>query len=175
MGAARLRSAYATPAITRLREAVGLRDLSQVVAGSDAGKPKRSSDAGVPSFKQYRDADGSSTSSWCKASACCCSAGFDSRVMPGSGLHRSKAARWMPMWPISCWAKACAVMKSTLRWRRLWRRRWRSRGSKSALSRLRERGSCGGRFTAATPDHPAAPSGSAPLRRRCRRGGRRSG
>ena len=58
MGAARLRSAYATPAITRLREAVGLRDLSQVVAGSDAGKPKRSSDAGVPSFKQYRDADG---------------------------------------------------------------------------------------------------------------------
>ena len=57
-GAARLRTAYATPAISRLREAVGLRDLSQVVLASAAGKPPKSADAEVPSFKQYRDADG---------------------------------------------------------------------------------------------------------------------
>jgi tryptophanyl-tRNA synthetase len=57
-GAARLRTAYATPAISRLREAVGLRDLSQVVLASAAGNPPKSVDTEVPSFKQYRDADG---------------------------------------------------------------------------------------------------------------------
>ncbi|WP_256646179.1 tryptophan--tRNA ligase [Thermomonas paludicola] len=57
-GAARLRAACAAPALLRLREAVGLRDLSQVAVAGDAGKAKKGSDAALPMFKQYRDADG---------------------------------------------------------------------------------------------------------------------
>jgi tryptophanyl-tRNA synthetase len=56
-GAARLRAAHATPAMLRLREAVGLRDLSQVPSAR-AESRKRDADAAVPTFKQYRDADG---------------------------------------------------------------------------------------------------------------------
>ena len=56
-GAARLRAAHATPAMLRLREAVGLRDLSQVAVSKTEAK-KKEADAAVPCFKQYRDADG---------------------------------------------------------------------------------------------------------------------
>lgn len=53
-GAARLRAAYATPLLARLREAVGLRDLSKaaVAVASEAEKPAPAT------FKQYREADG---------------------------------------------------------------------------------------------------------------------
>ena len=53
-GAQRLRVQYATPLLARLREAVGLRDLSRAVA-SEGGKAGR---ATTPVFKQYREADG---------------------------------------------------------------------------------------------------------------------
>ena len=56
-GAARLRAEHATPALQRLRDAVGLRDLSQVAVSKTEAK-KKEADAAVPSFKQYRDADG---------------------------------------------------------------------------------------------------------------------
>ena len=55
-GAARLRAQHATPALQRLREAVGLRDLSQVAV--DAKPAKKDASAVVPTFKQYRDTDG---------------------------------------------------------------------------------------------------------------------
>jgi len=55
-GAARLRAVHATPALLRLREAVGLRDLSRIVA--DAKPARKEAGATVPMFKQYRDADG---------------------------------------------------------------------------------------------------------------------
>ncbi len=55
-GAARLRVQHATPTLQRLREAVGLRDLSQVAAA--AAPVKREANAAAPMFKQYRDADG---------------------------------------------------------------------------------------------------------------------
>jgi tryptophanyl-tRNA synthetase len=53
-GAARLRATYATPRLARLREAVGLRDLSKAVVAvsSEAEKPAPAT------FKQYREADG---------------------------------------------------------------------------------------------------------------------
>ena len=59
-GAARLRVRHATPMLQRLREAVGLRDLSKV---SDAEAQAAASKAAAvavaaPVFKQYRDADG---------------------------------------------------------------------------------------------------------------------
>ena len=53
-GAQRLRATYATPLLARLREAVGLRDLSRAFA-ADGIKAAR---ATAPSFKQYRDVDG---------------------------------------------------------------------------------------------------------------------
>jgi tryptophanyl-tRNA synthetase len=53
-GAARLRARYATPLMIRLREAVGLRDLSVTTVSSQAKKER----ASVPVFKQYREADG---------------------------------------------------------------------------------------------------------------------
>ena len=56
-GAARLRAAHATPALLRLREAVGLRDLSRVSA-IETKAAKKGADAALPAFKQYRDADG---------------------------------------------------------------------------------------------------------------------
>jgi tryptophanyl-tRNA synthetase len=55
-GAARLRVQHATPTLQRLREAVGLRDLSQVVV--DAAPTKKDASAVAPTFKQYRDTDG---------------------------------------------------------------------------------------------------------------------
>ncbi|MHB8912274.1 MAG: tryptophan--tRNA ligase [Lysobacter sp.] len=53
-GARRLRVKHATPLLLRLREAVGLRDLSRVftTGGETAAK------ATLPVFKQYREADG---------------------------------------------------------------------------------------------------------------------
>ena len=56
-GAKRLRERYATPLLTQLREAVGLRNLSQVQLGAmdvdaTAEKPP------LAAFKQYREADG---------------------------------------------------------------------------------------------------------------------
>ncbi len=53
-GARRLRVEHAMPLLMRLREAVGLRDLSRVSAtdGADTAKAAR------PVFKQYREADG---------------------------------------------------------------------------------------------------------------------
>ncbi len=56
-GAARLRVAHAMPAMLRLREAVGLRDLSQVTT-IETKSSKKAVDATLPAFKQYRDADG---------------------------------------------------------------------------------------------------------------------
>ncbi len=62
-GARRLRESHAGPFLHRLREAVGLRDLSTgatagggagAARGSHAGAPK----AALPAFKQYREADG---------------------------------------------------------------------------------------------------------------------
>ncbi len=54
-GAHRLRERYVQPRLRALREAVGLRDLSQVTAGP-AKKAARSGAA--PAFKQYRERDG---------------------------------------------------------------------------------------------------------------------
>jgi tryptophanyl-tRNA synthetase len=54
-GAQRLRATHATPLLKQLREAVGLRDLSQRAdASASAAVTKRV----APSFKQYREADG---------------------------------------------------------------------------------------------------------------------
>jgi tryptophanyl-tRNA synthetase len=56
-GADRLRAAHAIPALARLREAVGLRDLSRMPAGGAKPAGRREADAPAV-FKQYRDADG---------------------------------------------------------------------------------------------------------------------
>jgi tryptophanyl-tRNA synthetase len=53
-GAARLREKYATPFVTRLREAVGLRRLDLGLANKDA----RTKVQTKPQFKQYRENDG---------------------------------------------------------------------------------------------------------------------
>ena len=53
-GARRLRAQHATPLLARLREAVGLRDLSRAM-GAEGVKKEKSS---LPNFKQYREADG---------------------------------------------------------------------------------------------------------------------
>lgn len=53
-GAERART-LATPFIRELRSAVGLRSLAQA---STAAKPAKASKAALPSFKQYREADG---------------------------------------------------------------------------------------------------------------------
>ena len=55
-GAARLRERHAAPAMARLREAVGLRDLSRVPVG--AAPVRREAASVAPVFKQYREADG---------------------------------------------------------------------------------------------------------------------
>jgi tryptophanyl-tRNA synthetase len=61
-GARRLRERHATPLMAQLREAVGLRDLSQVRLGASAsGAPDASGATAKPplaTFKQYREADG---------------------------------------------------------------------------------------------------------------------
>lgn len=54
-GAQRLRAQHATPLLARLREAVGLRDLSRVVVGESTPADKA---AALPLFKQYRENDG---------------------------------------------------------------------------------------------------------------------
>ena len=54
-GARRLRATYATPLLLRLREAVGLRDLS--AQSGDAAQAKATRRA-APAFKQYRESDG---------------------------------------------------------------------------------------------------------------------
>lgn len=54
-GAKRVRAAYATPLLSELREAVGLRDLSRTAQA--AGKTAAKS-ASTPQFKQYRESDG---------------------------------------------------------------------------------------------------------------------
>ena len=55
-GGRRLREQYAIPLLARLRDAVGLRDLSKV----PGGKPKQAAatKAALPLFKQYREKDG---------------------------------------------------------------------------------------------------------------------
>src|SRR4249919_2386635 len=53
-GAQRLRATHATPLLKQLREAVGLRDLSQRTDAATATAAKRA----TPTFKQYREADG---------------------------------------------------------------------------------------------------------------------
>ena len=56
-GARRVRETHVTPFVVRVREAVGLRDLSRVaIAGSDA--PATRGKAALPVFKQYRETDG---------------------------------------------------------------------------------------------------------------------
>jgi tryptophanyl-tRNA synthetase len=52
-GARRLREKYAVPFLAELREAVGLRDLSQQPRANEKATGK----AALPSFKQYRDSD----------------------------------------------------------------------------------------------------------------------
>ena len=52
---AQLREQYAIPLLRELRNAVGLRDLSSV---GDKPKEKAAAKAALPSFKQYREADG---------------------------------------------------------------------------------------------------------------------
>ena len=52
---AELREQYAIPLLRELRHAVGLRDLSSV---GDKPKEKAAAKAALPSFKQYREADG---------------------------------------------------------------------------------------------------------------------
>ncbi|MGH8083948.1 MAG: tryptophan--tRNA ligase [Lysobacter sp.] len=54
-GAARLRQRHAIPALRALREAVGLRDLSQVTVTM---RDDRDSKPLLPVFKQYRESDG---------------------------------------------------------------------------------------------------------------------
>ena len=54
-GAQRLRTTYATPLLTQLREAVGLRDLS---AQPRDAKDTRAAKRAAPTFKQYRESDG---------------------------------------------------------------------------------------------------------------------
>jgi tryptophanyl-tRNA synthetase len=54
-GAQRLRARHATPLLTQLREAVGLRDLSQ---RADAAASATTAKRAAPTFKQYREADG---------------------------------------------------------------------------------------------------------------------
>lgn len=54
-GATRLRARYATPAQAALRAAVGLRDLSSVATQA---APQREQKRVLPTFKQYREADG---------------------------------------------------------------------------------------------------------------------
>lgn len=56
-GGAKLREKYAIPLLARLREAVGLRDLSKVVL-APAPAQKKPQAAALPTFKQYREADG---------------------------------------------------------------------------------------------------------------------
>jgi len=53
-GAQRVRTTHGTPLMVRLREAVGLRDLSRTTAVEASKKPK----SAQPTFKQYREADG---------------------------------------------------------------------------------------------------------------------
>ena len=55
-GAQRLRTAHATPRMLALRDAVGLRDLSN--ADAQAAASRKPDAAAAPTFKQYRDADG---------------------------------------------------------------------------------------------------------------------
>jgi tryptophanyl-tRNA synthetase len=59
-GAARLRESHAIPTMQRLRDAVGLRDLGAGAAteGAAAGTGGNASKAALPTFKQYREADG---------------------------------------------------------------------------------------------------------------------
>ncbi|PNS09170.1 tryptophan--tRNA ligase [Solilutibacter silvestris] len=57
-GARRLRERYAMPFIAELREAVGLRDLSSANVAVEAKPEGAATDAPVPTFKQYREADG---------------------------------------------------------------------------------------------------------------------
>jgi tryptophanyl-tRNA synthetase len=54
-GAQRLRARYATPLLQQLREAVGLRDLSTQAGAATA---TRAAKRAMPTFKQYREADG---------------------------------------------------------------------------------------------------------------------
>lgn len=56
--AARLRARHATPALARLRQAVGLRDLSEAGDAGARARGKKPADAALPMFKQYREADG---------------------------------------------------------------------------------------------------------------------
>jgi len=56
-GARRLRERHATPFLAQLREAVGLRDLSQMTQPSPSLEPVRAAPL-LPGFKQYRERDG---------------------------------------------------------------------------------------------------------------------
>jgi tryptophanyl-tRNA synthetase len=92
-GAARLREQHATPTLARLREAVGLRDLSRaVVAGS---KPAATKDAALPVFKQYREADGKFHFKFVQGERLLLqSAGFDSPRDAGQCIARLKSGHY---------------------------------------------------------------------------------
>ncbi len=57
-GAQRLRTVHATPSMQALRNAVGLRDLSNVDDACAQASDKKTDTSAAPTFKQYRDADG---------------------------------------------------------------------------------------------------------------------
>ena len=92
-GASRLRAQHATPTLARLREAVGLRDLSRaVVAGS---KPAATKDAALPVFKQYREADGKFHFKFVQGERLLLqSAGFDSPRDAGQCIARLKGGHY---------------------------------------------------------------------------------
>ena len=97
-GAARLRKQYATPALARLREAVGLRDLSTTIAAGSktaAKKDAAKKDAALPAFKQYREADGKFHFKLVQGERVLLqSAGFDSPRDAGQCIARLKGGHY---------------------------------------------------------------------------------
>ena len=92
-GAARLRKQYATPALARLREAVGLRDLSTTIAAGSKTAAKK--DAALPAFKQYREADGKFHFKLVQGERVLLqSAGFDSPRDAGQCIARLKGGHY---------------------------------------------------------------------------------
>jgi len=92
-GAARLRKQYATPALARLREAVGLRDLSTTIAAGSKTAAKK--DAALPAFKQYRETDGKFHFKLVQGERVLLqSAGFDSPRDAGQCIARLKGGHY---------------------------------------------------------------------------------
>jgi tryptophanyl-tRNA synthetase len=92
-GAARLRAQHATPTLARLREAVGLRDLSTATVSESKSAEKK--DAALPAFKQYREADGKFHFKFVQGERLLLqSAGFDSPRDAGQCIARLKGGHY---------------------------------------------------------------------------------